>query len=155
MSKGETSVKLGKPKGKASGGLIVEVLGKIGMIKLLIILTLLYQIGLTQAHTGTSIVATEGHMKRNMAVLWRDGESSKSDVNTKLKCKTDCIDQGKVFCIDELSSKPGVCCDNSENCAQTKDSTCSSDTDSIGLAYMTCPREPGLCGSEIISVSGT
>ena len=92
MSKGEASVKLEKLKGGVSGSLMVEVVRKFGIIKLLIILALLYQIGLTQAQRNTGIAATESYIKRNMAVLWRDGESSKSDVTTKLKCKTDCID---------------------------------------------------------------
>ena len=45
-----------------------------------------------------------------------------------------------------------MCCDSSENCATTEESICSSDTKSVGLAYRSCPRDPGICGSELVSV---
>ena len=51
----------------------------------------------------------------------------------------------------------GVCCSSPANCAtNSSKKLCSFDSNAIGLAYYTCPREIGVCGSkEVITVDGT
>ena len=83
-------------------------------------------------------------------ILWTNKWRSSS------KCKTHCIDLGLVYCSDELNgSSDGVCCDISQDCARTDKSICSLDTKSVGLAYWTCPRDPGICGSELVSIAAS
>ena len=82
-------------------------------------------------------------------MIWQNTDLSSA------RCKTDCIDQGKVYCSDDLLTDADVCCNSPIDCARTEYSICSHDASAIGLSYFACPRSVSLCGSEVISLQAT
>ena len=84
---------------------------------------------------------------RNLESLW--------STTLSRKCKETCIDQGLFFCSDNERATKGTCCTNPTTCSQSSNSLCSFDSNALGLAYYTCPRQVSVCGSkEVVAVTG-
>ena len=77
-------------------------------------------------------------------------------VNPELRCRTECLDQGFVYCtnINFISfegadkTKNGKCCSEA-NCQSSEDFVCTTALENAPneFKYLTCPNEVEECGS--------